>query len=109
MGSRFVRWWLVLLGGALVGVGLCLHGQLAVAEYLRDEAQSTFFLWRGVGQLTFIFQDDVTQAALWMNEVPESVMQESGRAAWTLVVIGALMSTAAPLLRGRSRRRRGKR
>lgn len=108
MVLRFVRWWVVLLGGVLLGVGLCLHGQLAVAEHLRDQAQSTFFLWRGIGQLTFIFQDEVTQAALWMHDVPETVMRESDRAAWTLVVIGLLMSTMAPLLHARAKRRRRK-
>lgn len=109
MGLRFVRWWVVLMGGVLLGAGLCLHGQLAVAQHLRDEAQNTFFLWRAIGGLTFIFQDEVTQASLWMNEVPEPVMRESDRAAWTLVVMGGLMSLTAPLLHGRrGKKRRGK-
>jgi len=108
MGLRFVRWWMVLLGGVLLGAGLCLHGQLAVAHHLRHEAQGTFFLWRMVGELTFFLQDEVTQASLWMNDVPEPVLRESGRAAWTLAVIGGLMGLSAPLLHGR-RRQRGKR
>jgi hypothetical protein len=103
MVLRLVRWWVVLLGGALLGAGLCLHGQLAVARHLREEAQSSFFLWRAIGGLTFIFQDEVTQAAIWMDEVPEPVLRESDRAAWTLVVIGGLLGAAAPLLRGRRR------
>lgn len=106
MGLRFVRWWVVLLGGVLLGAGLCLHGQLAVAQHLREEAQNTFFLWRAIGGLTFIFQDEVTQASLWMNEVPEPVLRESDRAAWTLAVLGGLMSITAPLLRGQNRKQR---
>ena len=41
-----------------------------------------------------------------MNEVPESVMRESDRAASILVVAGLLVGIAAPLIgAGRSRRR----
>ncbi|MEM7203730.1 MAG: hypothetical protein AAF628_25930 [Planctomycetota bacterium] len=96
---RFVRWWVVLAGGVLLGAGLCLHGQLVVAGALREEVQGTFFLWRGVGQLTFIFQDEVTQTALWMNEIPPPVMRESNAASWALIVVGALLALASPLLR----------
>ena len=106
MWIRLVRWWGVLLGGVLLGAGLCLHGQLAVAMELRDNAQNTFILWRAVGQITFIFQDEVTQAALWMHEVPDSVVRESDRVAWTMVVIGALIASAAPLLHGKRRKRK---
>ena len=103
---RFIRWWVVLLGGVLLGAGLCLHGQLAVAQTLRDQVQNTFFLWRGIGQMTFIFQDEVTQVALWMNEIPEDVMRESKSAAWTLAIIGGLMACTAPLLRRRTRHKK---
>lgn len=105
---RFVRWWVILLGGILLGAGLCLHGQLAVAEHLRDQVQDTFFLWRGIGQVTFIFQDEVTQAALWMNEIPEEVVEESSSAAWTLCILGGLLACTAPLLRRPRRRKAGK-
>ena len=103
---RFVRWWVVLLGGALLGVGLCLHGQLAFARHMREEVENTFFLWRAIGRLTFFMQDEVTQAALWMHAVPDGVMRESDSAAWTLVVIGGLFALSAPLLRRRRKRRK---
>ncbi|MDP6929231.1 MAG: hypothetical protein QF412_05970, partial [Planctomycetota bacterium] len=74
---RLVRWWVVLLGGIFLGAGLFLHGQVAVAFFMRESAQDTFFLWRWVGQITFIFQDETTKAALWMNEIPEEVIRES--------------------------------
>ena len=106
---RFARWWVVLLGGALLGVGLCLHGQLAVARVLREEVTNTFFLWRAIGQVTFIFQDDVTQAAIWMHDVPDAVMRESDSAAWVLVAIGALLALSAPMLRRRRAARSGQR
>jgi hypothetical protein len=106
MWAKLARWWVVLLGGVLLGAGLCLHGQLAIARQLRAEARSTFFLWRGVGQLTFIFQDDVTKAALWMNEVPDDVIRESDAAAWSLVFLGALVAVAATGIQGKATRRR---
>ena len=98
MWLRLVRWWVALVGGSLLGAGLCLHGQLAVALELRQQVQGTFFLWRAVGQMTFIFQDEVTQAALWMNKIPDAVIRESDRAAWTLVVLGGVLALIAPVL-----------
>lgn len=103
---KVLRFWLILLGGMLLGAGLVLHGQVAIAQEMRHQVQDTFFLWRAIGQVTFIFQDDVTKAALWMNEVPESVLRESDRAAWVLAIIGALMALAAPLCRRRRKRKR---
>ena len=108
MWVRLVRWWVVLVGGALLGAGLCLHGQLAVAQELRNEAASTFFLWRAIGQVTFIFQDEVTQAALWMHEVPDSVVRESDRAAWTLVILGGILAVIAPWIHGKSKPGKGR-
>ena len=108
-GLRLARWWLVLLGGTLLGGGLVLHAQVALARHAREEVQRTFFLWRGIGQLTFIFQDDRTKLALWMNEVPPNVLRESDRGAWTLIVLGGVLALAAPMCtRGRTRRRAGK-
>lgn len=101
-----VRWWLTLLGGVLIGGGLVLHGQLAMAHVVRDEVESTFFLWRGIGRITFMFQDEATQVALALHEVTPSVFRESDRVAWALCVIGALLALATPFLR--RRRRKGK-
>ena len=95
---RLVRWWVVLLGGIFLGAGRFLHGQVAVAFFMREAAQDTFFLWRWVGQITFIFQDETTKAALWMNEIPEEVIRESSRAAWFLVVAGGAMALLGPWL-----------
>jgi len=101
---KLARWWTILLGGALLGAGLVLHGQLAVAAHMRSEVQETFFLWRAVGQATFIFQDEVTKSALFLNEVPQSVLDESDRMAWTLTFVGAMLAIVAPFFR---RPRRG--
>ena len=97
MWRRWARAGIGLIGGVFLGAGLCLHGQLATAHHMRDEVQGTFFLWRAVGQATFIFQDDVTKASLWMNEIPEDVLQHSDRAAWLLVLLGAAMVIGAPV------------
>lgn len=93
------QWLTVLLAGILVGGGLVLHAQVAVMEHMRNEVDNTFILWRGIGKLTFMFQDEVTQAALLMHNFPPGFLAEADRGAWTLVVIGsvvALVSTAIP-------------
>ena len=107
MWLAFVRWWVVLLGGTLLGAGLVLHAQVALAHQSRDEVQGVFFLWRGLGQLTVIFQDDTTKMALWLNEVPEALLVESDRAAWTLVVIGAFFAITAVFLQRRPGKGKG--
>ncbi len=99
MVLRFVRWFVVLLGGALVGGGLFLHGQVAMARYMRSEVQRTFFLWRAIGEATFVFQGDDVRMALAMSEVPEAALRESDRAAWVLVIVGSLVALTGPLLR----------
>jgi len=99
MWLRLARWWLTVLGGMLIGAGLVLHGQLAVAAYLREEVGNTFFLWRAIGQVTFIFQDGVTQSALAINEVPQSVLDESDRMAWVLCLVGTMLVFSAPAAR----------
>lgn len=88
---RVVQWLSVLLAGILVGGGLVLHAQVAVMEHLRDEADKTFILWRGIGKLTFIFQDEFTQAALMLHNFPPGFLAEADRGAWTLVVIGGVV------------------
>ncbi len=98
MALTLTRYWLVLLGGILLGGGLVLHGQIAMANYMRGQAQGTFFLWRGIGKLTFMFQDEVTKAALALDEIPASVLREADRTAWVLVVLGGLVALSAPLV-----------
>ncbi len=86
------RWWMSVLGGMLIGAGLVLHGQVAVARFIREEVENTFVLWRGIGNLTFMFQGDQTQMALWLFDIPVRVITESNRAAWTLVAVGLIFS-----------------
>jgi hypothetical protein len=50
------RWLFTLVGGVLVGAGLVLHGQVALARYMRDEVDNTFFLWRALGEATIVSQ-----------------------------------------------------
>ena len=66
-----MRWFAVLLGGLLLGCGMTLHGQVALARYMREEVAHTFVLWRAIGQATFYFQGGETRMALAMTEVPE--------------------------------------
>jgi hypothetical protein len=95
---RLARWWLILLGGVLIGAGLVLHGQIAFARYARQEVANTFVLWRGIGRLTFAFQDPTRRIALVLDEVPEDVVRECDRGAWVLVVLGSALALAAPLV-----------
>jgi hypothetical protein len=105
MFQRLVRWWLTLFGGVLLGAGLVLHGQVAVAHHMRDEVDGTFFLWRAVGELTFVFQDDLTRAALLIRELPSDVLARSDLAAWVLMALGGVSVVAATFVRPRARSR----
>lgn len=96
-----VRWLCVVLGGVLLGGGLVLHGQVAMARYMRSEVDGTFFLWREIGKATFAFQGEQTRMALAMAEVPEQALRESDRAGWVLVVVGGLIAITGPLLHAR--------
>lgn len=96
---RFLRWLCTVLGGAVLGVGLALHGQVALARYMRSEVDRTFVLWRALGHATFAFQGGETRMALAMKEVPEEALRESDRAAWVLVAVGGLIALTGPLLR----------
>ena len=97
---RLARWLCAVLGGAILGAGLVLHGQVAMARYLRAEVDGTFFLWRAIGEATFAFQTEDHRMALAMAEVPEAAIRESARAAWVLVVVGSLLALTGPLLMG---------
>ena len=93
------RWVFTVLGGVLLGAGLVLHGQVALARHMQNEVDNTFFLWRMVGEATFVFQSGDIRMALAMKEVPEAAMVKSERAAWVLVIVGGLVSLTGPLLR----------
>lgn len=103
MAITMARWWLLLCGGVLIGMGLLLHGQVWSMHSLREEVRGTFFLWRALGQLTFVFQDDLTKAALWAHECPADVLDESERAATAMLVLGALCAIGSTLLRATRR------
>ena len=100
MWLRFVRWLVVLLGGTLLGAGLVLHGQVAMARHMKNEVDRTFFLWREVGKATYWFQGDDVRMALAMAETPDEAVDASDRAAWVLVVLGAIAACSGPLIRG---------
>ena len=93
------RWLFTLIGGVLLGAGLVLHGQVALAHVMRQEVDNTFFLWRALGHATFAFQGGETRMALAMSEVPAEARQESDRAAWVLVIVGLLIAATGPMLR----------
>ncbi len=95
----FARWFFAVAGGLVLGAGLTLHGQVAFARYVKQQVDGTFFLWRAIGDATFAFQGGETQMALAMAEVPDAALVESDRAAWVLVIIGALIALTSPLLR----------
>ncbi|HEB52611.1 MAG TPA: hypothetical protein ENI87_05065 [bacterium] len=93
------RWLFTMIGGLVLGAGLVLHGQVALARYMRNEVENTFFLWRALGHATFAFQGGETRIALAMAEVPKEALKESDRAAWTLVIVGGLLALTGPCLR----------
>src|SRR5262245_49433394 len=99
MAVAIVRWFCALLGGVLLGAGLVLHGQVYVWRCMRAECDATFFLWRAIGNATFVFQSGERRLALALNEVPEEVLKESDRSAWVLVIVGSLVALTGPLLR----------
>ncbi len=99
MVLSIARWFFAVLGGLILGAGLVLHGQVAMARYMRKEVDGTFFLWRAIGEATFTIQGGETRMALAMAEVPEQALKESDRAGWVLVIVGSLVALTGPLLR----------
>lgn len=83
----------------MLGMGLVLHGQVAAVYHMREEMESTFFLWRWVARLTFAFQDDATQAALTAHDFRVSLIREADRGAWTLVAVGVILASTSFLVR----------
>lgn len=98
---RFLRWLMVLIGGLLAGIGLTLHGHVAMSHYMRQEVDKTFVLWRAIGRATFYFQGGETKMALAMSEVPKEALEQADRAAWVLLAIGALLACSGPFVRPR--------
>jgi hypothetical protein len=103
MAITMARVWTLLCGGILIGMGVLLHAQVWSMHYLREEVRGTFFLWRAIGQLTFVFQDDATQAALWAHECPAEVLDESEHAATAMLILGSLCAIGSALLRAPKR------
>jgi hypothetical protein len=99
MAVAIVRWFCALLGGVLLGSGLVLHGQVYIWRCMRAECDATFFLWRAIGNATFVFQGAEHRMALALNEVPEEVLKESDRSAWVLVIVVSLVALTGPSLR----------
>lgn len=98
MVLRSIRWFLVLFGGVMLGAGLFLHGQVAVARDVQRQVDDTFFLWRAVGRATFFMQGSDHRIGLTLAEVPEDVLQMSDRTGWILVWFGLSLAVATPLL-----------
>ena len=98
-----VRWLFTMIGGVVLGAGLVLHGQVALARYMRSEVDNTFVLWRALGKATFAFQGGETRMALAMAEVPKEALEHSERSAWVLVVVGGIVALTGPML-GRGRK-----
>ncbi|GAB4150929.1 MAG: hypothetical protein Fur0037_19610 [Planctomycetota bacterium] len=98
MAVRAIRWFLVLTGGVLLGAGLFLHGQVALARDIQAQVGDTFFLWRAVGRATFFLQGSEHRIALTLSEVPSDILAMSNRTAWILVWFGLGTAIAAGLL-----------
>lgn len=98
MWMGLIRWTLILFGGILIGAGLVLHGHVALAHYMREEVENTFFLWRAIGEATIFLQGSDVRVAMALREVPAEVLEESDTAAWTLIVVGAVLALIAPFL-----------
>lgn len=87
------------VGGAFLGAGLFLQGQVTLALHLRAEVQETFFLWRAIGRASVLFQDQGTRAALLADELPEAALRHSQHAAAAMMTLGALLLIVAPFVR----------
>ncbi|MBK8980395.1 MAG: hypothetical protein IPM29_31220 [Planctomycetes bacterium] len=104
---RLARAFVLLMAGGLLGCGLLMMGQVHSLHYLRQEVRDTFFLWRGIGKITFAWQDDMTKAALWADDIPESVLREWEHGAWAFLALGALAALVAATMRRPKPARRG--
>lgn len=91
MAYRLARWWLLVLGSMFLGGGLVLYSQVECALLIREEVSNTFFLWRGIGHLTFMFHDNMTQFSLWLDTMPPNTIEESRRSAIAFLTIGGVL------------------
>jgi hypothetical protein len=99
MVGRMLRWLAMAVGGTMLGAGLFLQGQVTLVLHLRAQVQETFFLWRAIGRMSFLFQDQATRAALLADELPEHVLRNSQHAAAAMMTLGALLLIVAPFAR----------
>ncbi len=90
-GARQVRWILHLLGGIFLGMGLLLWGQAEFLAYVRNEVQGTFFLFRWIGKVSFIFMSADKKVALALADIPPETVRESVRWAQSFLVAGAAL------------------
>jgi hypothetical protein len=98
---------MTLVGGVLLGVGLLLYGQVRWADHLREEVRSTFFLWRLVGQITFMLHGMDRKTAMLIADIPEDYVKESEKISITLMILGGSMALVSPFLRSRGHGARG--
>ncbi|GEM_PF-2030234 len=103
--SGIIRAAMFVLSGILIGCGGLLYSQVRVAQVMRAEVDSTFFLFRQIGYATFFLQPNENQIALALAEVDGAYLEHSLRVGLTLCVFGGLILFSAPFV-GRSRNRR---
>ncbi len=109
VGPVFIRWILTLIGGAFMGIGIFILGQAELLAYIKKEVDSTFFLLRWIGKVSFIFMAIDTKLALALAEIPEEIVRESVRWARAFIVIGACFAILAFFIKTpRSPRDRGR-
>jgi hypothetical protein len=87
-GRAFLCGILLFTGGLTLGIGLLMIAQIELLESLRNEADKAGSFWRGLGHLTFGWQDDTTQTALWAHEMPTGFVSEARVVAWVWLGVG---------------------
>ncbi len=105
-GAYLVKWILHLLGGILLGMGLLLWGQAEFLAYVRNEVQGTFFLFRWIGKVSFIFMSPDKKVALALADIPAGTVQESVRWAKSFLVAGTALVLLSLFVKGRSTSRK---
>lgn len=90
-GAGAVKWLLHLLGGVFLGMGLLLWGQAEFLHYVRHEVEDTFFLFRWIGKISFVFMSPGRKVALALAEIPPEAVRESLRWAKAFLVLGAAL------------------
>ncbi|GDY03497.1 hypothetical protein LBMAG49_28260 [Planctomycetota bacterium] len=100
MVARIARWWLLLIGGILLGAGMELHGLVAIAHRMVDEVDQTFPLFVAIGRATIFLLGNDQRIALMLKDVPPDVLDECTRSGFILMTVGGLFAVTAPILRG---------